>query len=350
MLERCVQLCEASKNHLRNGRIPLATRRIVKGLFGVGLVLAMLFGAFLWLTTPAAADIHIERSTQRLIRGRIIYNLAHCDVCHSTRDFDKFDGPVMPGHTGAGLVFPSRLVPHGRISAPNITPDPVTGIGAWTDGEKVRAVRNGFARGGRKLIPVMPYEVFAHLSDDDVYSLVAFLDALPAVRNEVPDSLFDRDMQWRFRRAMFMSRLGPTINSVPEPDHNSQVAYGEYLVQIGQCAGCHGADFSGGNSFHESATTTVISSNLTPDMATGIGRWSEGDFLSRFTAYRRYLVDGAPTVPDEAQTPMPWLNFCQLDERELKAIFAFLRTSPPVSRQVQAFGTHPVGANRPQQP
>jgi cytochrome c553 len=321
--------------------MPVTTRRIVKGLLGVGLVLAILFGVFLWLTTPAAADIHIERSAQRLMRGRTIYNLAHCDVCHSTRDFEKFDGPVIPGHTGAGLVFPPRLVPQGRISAPNITPDPVTGIGEWTDGEKVRAIRNGFARGGRKLIPIMPYEVFAHLSDEDLYSLVAFLDALPAVRNEVPDSRFDREVQWHFRRALFMSRLERTISSVPEPNHNSQVPYGEYLVQIGQCAGCHGANFSGGNSFHESPTTTVISSNLTPDMATGIGHWTESDFLNRFMSYRRYHTDGAPTVPDEAQTPMPWLNFCQLDEPELKAIFAFLRTRPAVSRNVPPFGTHP---------
>ena len=70
----------------------------------------------------------------------------------------------------------------GRVAARNITPDKETGIGNWTDGEKIRAIREGIGRDGHALFPMMPYESFRHMSDEDVYSLVAYLNSLPPVK------------------------------------------------------------------------------------------------------------------------------------------------------------------------
>ncbi|MCU1233714.1 MAG: cytochrome c-related protein, partial [Candidatus Solibacter sp.] len=75
-----------------------------------------------------------------------------------------------------------------------------------------------------------------------------------------------------------------------------------------------------------------------PDPSTGIGRWSEQDFVNKFAQYREYAERGSPKVGPESFTIMPWLNFCQLPEDDLRAMYAYLRTLPPVSKAVE---THP---------
>ena len=72
------------------------------------------------------------------------------------------------------------------MNIPNITPDRETGIGTWTDGEKIRAIREGIHKDGSALFPMMPYAEYRNMSDDDVQSLVAYLNSLPPVRHESP--------------------------------------------------------------------------------------------------------------------------------------------------------------------
>jgi len=74
----------------------------------------------------------------------------------------------------------------GMVVAANITPDRETGIGGWTDGEKIRAIREGVDRDGRVLFPMMPYGNYRLMSDEDVYAVVAYINSLPAVRNPLP--------------------------------------------------------------------------------------------------------------------------------------------------------------------
>ncbi len=76
----------------------------------------------------------------------------------------------------------------GQIFAANITPDKETGIGNWTDGEKIRAIREGISKDGHMLFPMMPYPNYRFLSDTDVQSLVAYMNTVPQVRNYVPRS------------------------------------------------------------------------------------------------------------------------------------------------------------------
>jgi len=70
--------------------------------------------------------------------------------------------------------------------APNLTPDPETGSGNWSDDALARAIREGAGHDGRALFPMMPYENFRYLSDEDVASIVVFLRTLPPVRNPLP--------------------------------------------------------------------------------------------------------------------------------------------------------------------
>jgi mono/diheme cytochrome c family protein len=298
------------------------------------------------MAPPAA--VTIQADTARLARGKYLFELADCDGCHSQRDFSRFGGPVIDSCRGQGFIFPRELGLPGVIVASNITSDPETGIGGWTDGEIIRAIREGISRDGSYLFPMMPYEQLRRMSDDDVYSLVAFLKTLPPVKHRVPKS------QVNFPVSLLVKGAPQPAGSVPPPDRSNPVQYGEYLVTMANCVACHtpaksgqpidGMTFAGGEKFSFPGAT-VVSANITPDAETGIGRWSEQDFLDRFTAYKEYAEHGSPSVGPESFTLMPWVTFSQLPEQDLKAIYAYLRTQKPVLHIVDS---HP-GIEGPRQ-
>ena len=95
----------------------------------------------------------------------------------------------------------------------------------------------------------------------------------------------------------------------------------------------------GGGEIFRTPMGTVVSANITPDKDTGIGKWSEQDFLNKFYQYRKYVEMASPKIGPESFTLMPWLPFCQMAEEDLKAILTFLKTQPPVYNAVE---THPA--------
>lgn len=218
------------------------------------------------------------------------------------------------------------------MAPPNITPDPETGIGTWTDGEKIRAIREGIDKDGRALFPMMPYENFRHMSDDDVLSLVAYLDSLPPVKHRVPKT------RVKFPVSVLIKGAPRPVRSVAPPDRRHQLKYGEYLVKLAGCMECHTPSLSGGEKVQLAPAMLVVSANISPDPRTGIGSWSEQDFLDRIYQYRDYAQHGSPKVGPESFTLMPWLNFSQLPPEDLKAIYAYLHSRPPVYKAVE---THP---------
>ena len=279
-----------------------------------------------------ARELRIEATPERLARGRYIFNLADCDGCHTPRDFSRFNGPARESLRGAGTVFPASMGLPGVVAPPNITPDRETGIGTWTDGEKIRAIREGVDRNGRALFPMMPYQNFRHMSDEDVYALVAYLNSLAPVRNAVPPT------KLKFPVSVLIKGAPQPVASVPAPDRRNQVRYGEYLVTNAGCRDCHTPTLAGGEKFAVAADMVVVSANITPDQHTGTGPWSEKDFVDRFYQYREYVEHGSPAVGPESFTLMPWLNLSQLPPEDLKAIYAYLRTVQPVHHAVD---THP---------
>src|SRR2546429_6004918 len=160
-------------------RIKRKTKRFfVRALLAIpgGALLVFLYLLFRPPSSAAPSLITVEATQARIDRGKYLFTaLAACDRCHSE------------GHSsrGKGMVMPLHDLP-GRIVASNITPDAETGIGTWTDGEKIRAIREGVSRDGRPLFPLMPYQAYASISDEDVQSMVAYMNSLPAVRNPLP--------------------------------------------------------------------------------------------------------------------------------------------------------------------
>src|SRR5271170_2513557 len=100
-------------------------------------------------------------------------------------DLSQRGFPPEPDMIGAGQVLPQGLLP-GRIVAPNLTPDVETGSGTWTDDQLARAIREGIGHDGRALFPLMPYQSFRSLSDEDLASLVVYLRSLPPVHRQQP--------------------------------------------------------------------------------------------------------------------------------------------------------------------
>jgi len=319
----------------------LRLRRIAP--WGTGALLAVAASAgyvsLLRRPEPRPVQTPVPMTADRIERGRYVYLLAGCDECHSKRDWTRFAGPVVPSHRAEGVEFPPEIGLPGRVVSGNITTDPVTGLGAWSDGEKIRAIRDGIGRDGRTLRPIMPYRRYRLMSDDDVYSLVAYLNTLsPLTHSTRQASLFPT------------IRLGappPMEKHVPEPNRADPAEYGGYLVMMAGCRGCHTAGsgnpfgripFAGGRLFHL-AGGTVVSANITPEPYTGMGRWSEQDWLDRVYRYRAYAEGESPKVGPESLTVMPWLQLSRLRPDDLKAIFYYLRGQKPVYRLIDP---HPV--------
>ena len=314
---------------------------IIGFLLFVGIAAA---GYLIVLKKPAMAppaSIRVAMTPESIARGKYLFTISDCDGCHSARDFGRFGGPVIEGRRGEGFGFPKELGLPGRIFSRNITPDPETGLGQWSDGEKIRAIREGISRDGTPLFPMMPYWRFREMSDQDVQSLVAFLNTLPPVKHNVPRSQVD------FPVSVLMKDEPRPAGHVPGPDRSNPARYGGYLANLSGCMECHtrsekgkpaGPLLAGGERFAFPGTL-VVSANITPDPQSGIGRWSEQDFIERFTQYREYAEHGSPQVGPESFTLMPWLLFCQYREDDLKAIFAFLRTQKPVYNPVDS---HPL--------
>ena len=227
----------------------------------------------------------------------------------------------------------------GRIVPVNLTSDPETGVGKATDGELIRAIREGIGRDGRVLFPMMPYTEYSHLSDDDVQSLIAFIRTLPPVRNALPKT------EVSFPVNLLIKSTPQPVGTVAGPDKSDKIAYGKYVTRINGCYFCHTPqknnapdttrEFAGGHEFLLTNDIKVYSMNLTPHRQTGTGEWTEKVFLEKFTQYQEYAEKGPPKIDLRDNTVMPWLGLTKLTGEDLSAIYAYLRTVTPIENAVE---------------
>jgi mono/diheme cytochrome c family protein len=266
-----------------------------------------------------------EVTPARLQRGDyLVHSVMHCMGCHSAFDV-KANPPVLASKEGSGQV----LFEEGdlRIIAPNITSYPETGIGKWSDDAIARAIREGIAVDGSTLFPVMPYEHFQRLSDEDLASIVVFLRSLPPAHSDLPLNKIP------FMLARLVQTVPkPVTEPVPEPDASTPAKRGAYLVKMATCTDCHtprdpkfnpipGMEMAGGNPMGEAVNTA----NITPDPS-GIGYYDEALFVQTMRT---------GTVRARSLKPiMPWWVFRNMTDDDLKAVFAYLRSLKPVHHLV----------------
>jgi len=288
------------------------------------------------------ADAKSDSLKKVLERGEYLtLHVAGCMDCHSKRDFSKFSGPVIPGSEGGGgFVFDEKLGLPGKLYGKNITPDNETGIGTWTDEDILKAITLGINKKGDTLFPLMPYANFNRMAKEDLLSIIAYIRTLKPVRNKVPD----RQLMMPIAMAYPGPMLQPSVDNNVRPPASDIVKYGEYLVTFADCGTCHspqtpqGPDMSrmyaGGYHF-DVGTFQVNSANITPDSATGIGAWTEAQFLQKFTQYRE--EKNYNFNPGKENSIMPLSLMAGMKDEDLKAIWAYLRTVKPVTNKVEKY-------------
>jgi mono/diheme cytochrome c family protein len=313
------------------------------------LVVGLAAGALTWLNfkkpaARAASAEKIEVTPERLARGRyVVEHVSDCLGCHSDHLLTSFSMPVKPGSEGeGGYMFDEKFGIPGRVAAQNITPDEQYGLGKWTDGEILRAIREGVDRNGDALFPMMPYQHLRHMSDDDAKAVVAYLRTLKPVHKGVPEKKLNFPLN-------FIVKFVPEPLDAPvaHPDANDSVAYGHYLTTIGGCRECHtphdehnaliaGKDFSGGWEMN-GPWGRNYTANLTPMPYTFVGRATKAEFIGRFKACASMTAETAPKPAAGRNTVMPWIAFAGMTEQDLGAIYDYLRTVKPIDNKVNTF-------------
>lgn len=267
-----------------------------------------------------------------IARGRyIVYGPGRCADCHLPDDArDRLNrGEDVPLTGGSG-----ERTYLGSWSAPNLTPDPGTGLGRVSAAAFARMMRHGINRDGHIALPFM--DAFADLTDADLAAVWSFLRALPPERGVPPKA--DVNLLGQLALAWFIEPYAPArqppadLAPVPTPE------YGHYVAEaLAGCGACHTARnlqtgeymsprFSGGLSFKSrlEPQSMYVSPNLTPDPETGhITRWSEDEFVERFR------VGVYP-----ADSPMPWAGFRRMTDVDLRAVYRYLRTLPAARHDV----------------
>jgi mono/diheme cytochrome c family protein len=311
--------------------------RVAVWLAVVLVVVVMGAVAYLFAAYPRVApapSIQVPRTPERIARGAYLSrHVAGCTDCHGERDWSKYSAPQMRDREGqGGMAFRLEI---GTLYGPNITP---AAIGNWTDGEVLRAMTSGVSKDGSPLFPLMPYEAFAKMARDDAEAVIAFIRTLPSVKRDVPRSTL------RFPMNLIV-RTMPTPATLPEraPSRSDRVAYGKYLTDMASCSSCHtrmergrpipNLMFAGGLEFHTRTGDIQRSANITPDVETGIGKWSEAQFVERFRNVG-LADDSALVLNGRHNTEMPWRDYGGMEADDLSAIYAYLRTVPAVKNAV----------------
>jgi Cytochrome c len=313
-------------------------RSVVLAVFG--LVVAFVIAAITsvgWQVVlgPDARPVtarKFEVTEARLERGKyLVEGVAACFHCHSEHDLSDPEYPLIQAKKGAGWVMPIPEL--NNIASRNITPDPETGIGDWTDDEIARAIREGVSRDGSALFPVMPYLNYAKMDDEDIASVVVYLRTIPPVRNIVPKRHLPGPLEY-----IVNTMPKPITEAMPSHSANTPEERGNYLVTLADCHTCHtptddkgvplpGMDFGGGGLFHDPGNDLkpVFSLNITQDPS-GIAHYDESLFTS--------LIRTGQIPGRMVSHVMPFESFWRLTDQDIADIFAYLKALPPVKHRV----------------
>jgi len=276
-----------------------------------------------------AEDLVVEITDARVIEGARMASIL-CLQCHGSND----------GLLGGALM--SDVEVFGEIYASNITQHAEYGITDYTDGELAYLLRTGIRKDGQYVPPWMPK--FPHLSDEDLFSIIAFLrsdhELVQPSENDPPDikPSFLAKMLSRTAFKPLPYPEGP-VNAPPVSD---KVAYGKYLADAKfDCFSCHSASFQkidmmnpensegyfgGGNTLLDKDLNEIYSSNLTNDKETGLGNWTEEDFIKTLRFGMR---------PDQTPLRYPMVPSPMITDEEASAIWTYLQSLPTIHNPIE---------------
>lgn len=253
-------------------------------------------------------------------RGEYITRMADCEACHTAKGGAPFAG---------GRAF---VLPFGTIYSPNITPDPVTGIGNWSDAQFLRAVHKGISADGSRLYPAFPYASYTLLTDADVLAIKSYLFSLKPVRQADQPNTFSFPFNQRWLMAFWSAFFNSDERFRPIREQSPEWNRGAYLVEAAaHCGECHTprnlmqamnqrSKFAGG------MAEGWIAYNISSDPVSGIGDWSGQELTA-------YLKSGHARGRGAASGPMGEavdLSLSKLTSSDLEAITTYVRSVKPI--------------------
>ena len=266
---------------------------------------------------PAGVPEELE-SASMIAKGEYLARAADCMVCHTAKDGAPYAG---------GRPF---VLPFGTIYSTNITPDPETGIGNYSDQNFLNAVHKGLGRGDRRLYPAMPFVSYTLMSDADALTIKAYLFSLKPVHAPALANTLAFPFNQRYLMAFWSTFFNPDKRFEPNTDRSPEWNRGAYLVEaMGHCGECHtprnlGMALNQRRKFAGAVQAGWRAYNITPDPNAGVGVWSDADLI-------HYLTLGHAEGRGTASGPMGEAvdeSSSHLTSGDVAAIVAYLRTVP----------------------
>lgn len=283
------------------------------------------------LLMVAAADAVAQTTREQIARGKYVFGAAAGCGCHTV--------PKQPLNAG-GRKYDG---PFGTVYSSNITPDPTTGIGKWTDEQIITATRLGRRPNGERLIPVHPYTVFNGMTEPDLKDVVAYLRSVPPVNRATPA----KKISVPLFESVFLPAWLATFAAVETPPKSaatSGVARGEYLTRaVSHCGECHtprtmtmavdNTRFLAGNQKGKGPEGSAVP-NITPDRETGLGSWTEEQITD-------YLETGNKPDGDVSGGLMMEViqgssaGYKDLNKADRQAIARYLKSIPAIKNRIE---------------
>ncbi len=257
------------------------------------------------------ASVAVPTDAASIQRGKHLAAIL-CEECHQ------------PDLGGDATWFNGGAL--GTGATPNLTSGKGGLAAQFSDADFVRAIRHGVKPNGTSVF-IMPSTDFAYLSDQDLGALIAYIRSVPPVDRETPEpharlSFFGNVMYGAgmFGKLLRAERIQQMGEMPPAPQAAVSAEYGQYLVTINGCRDCHGPQLSGGKAGDPSSP---LAPNLTPGGE--LRAWSEADFIKTL---RTGVTPSGTALPDQF---MPWKHKGLMTDDELKAVWAYLHSLPPLT-------------------
>ena len=265
-----------------------------------------------------------------LAKGQYIFAVAGGCACHSV--------PKETFHAGA-RAFPN---PFGTVYSTNITQDKDTGLGNWTDQQIHDALVKGVRRDGSQLLPVMPYEGYSGMAEEDLKALIAYLRTLKPVKKATPELKTWAPFARSMGTPLYLKLYGRFSNS-PAQAPKSGIERGRYLVDhVALCGDCHTPRNSIGvpnRSLYLAGASAKIGPlgeavpNITPDKETGIGDWQREEIAEVLLTGTKPDLDNVQGLMYEVIQGTPH-GYKDMKKEDALAIADYLRSVPPIKNKI----------------
>ena len=279
-----------------------------------------------------SARANAQSNNKELIaKGQYIFAVAGGCACHTE--------PKKEANVGA-RPFP---IPFGKVYSTNITQDKETGLGAWTDQQIQDAIVKGVRRDGSKLLPVMPFEKYSGMAQEDLKALIAYLRTLKAVKKATPElqtwAPFARSIGTRLYLMVFGRFSAP-----PAQAPKSGIERGRYLVEhVAICGDCHTPrNFIGApkRSLYMAGMTEKDSPlnegvpNITPDKETGISDWKREDIVELLKSGIKPDLDNVQGLMYEVIQGVGH-GYKDMTKEDALAIADYIKSIPAIKNKVK---------------